>query len=730
MSVEIRYRTCSLCEAMCGLAITVDHGQITKITGDTDDPFSRGYLCIKGEALADLHNDRNRLRYPVRRRGEEWDEISWDEAFEEVTQRILSIQKQFGANAIGTYAGNPSVHNFGTMLYLPKLLRTLRSRNRFSATSLDQLPHHFVAYQLYGHQMLIPIPDIDRTQYLMILGGNPLVSRGSMMTAPDITERFKAIRARGGKIILFDPRRTETAAHVDAHYFIRPATDAALLLGLLKVVLEENKFKQVRLGSIIDGLQPLVDMIKAVSLSEIETFTGIKAAQIEQIAREFASADGAVAYGRLGASTQEFGAVSQWLINVLNIITGNLDRPGGAMFTTPALDPLPRMGRGSFGRWRSRVRGLPEFSGELPASVMAEEMSVTGSDQIRGFLTVAGNPVLSSPNGKQLESALAKLDFMVSIDFFINETTRFAHIILPPTGPLEHEHYDLAFHTLAIRNTAKYSPPLFKSDAKTRHDWQILNELIYRLNTKSSPLNWIKYKLSQFATPERILDLGLRTGPYKLSLAKLKRHKHGLDLGPLMPQLPQRLYTKNKRINLSPDILVTDLQRLLKKIQDVKLNDHSAASSSFSRRPEDGKAAAKRAADSTDFDLQLIGRRQVRTNNSWMGHIPRLSRGKSTCTLLIHSDDAAKRGIQSSDLVKVTSRVGSITIAAVVVDSIMPGVVSIPHGFGHNRPGLKLDFDPRSLGVSINDITDADRIDPLIGTAAFNGVPVTVEKLS
>jgi anaerobic selenocysteine-containing dehydrogenase len=700
-----RFRSCNLCEAMCGLTIEVDGERIVKISGDEADPFSRGYICIKGEALADLHTDPNRLRRPVRRRGSDWEEIGWDEALDEVAERLRAIQKAHGRDAVASYTGNPAVHNYGTMLTLLDVLRALRSRNRFSATSLDQLPHHVTAHFLFGHQLLLPVPDIDRTRFLLILGGNPVVSRGSMMTAPDVTERLKAIRARGGKIVLVDPRRTETAAVVDEHCFIRPGTDAALLLGMLHVIFAAGLTKLGRLDAFTDGLATVAALVQDVSLAAVARTTGISAETVERLARDFAAAESAVCYGRFGASTQEFGALAQWLLTVLNIVTGNLDRAGGAMFTTPALDPLPHISRGHFDRWRSRVRGLPEFAGELPTCVLAEEIATPGPGQVRGLLTVAGNPVLSSPNGSKLQEALAGLDFMASVDLFVNETTRFAHIILPPTGALEHEHYDIAFHLLAVRNTAKFSPALFPPASDARHDWQILRGLAGRLSPRSaSPLALAKRLASRLATPERIVDLGLRFGTHRLSLAKLRRAPHGIDLGPLEPRLPKRLYTPARRIELAPAPFVKDLERLRRRLS-----------------PDSTTAAAEK------FDLLLIGRRQVRSNNSWMGHIPRLTKGKTTCTALIHTSDAASRGIKSGDLVRVSSRVGTVVLPAVVIEGIMPGVVSIPHGFGHGRAGVRLDFDERALGVSANDLTDESVVDALVGTAVLNGVPVRLE---
>ncbi len=692
---------------MCGVKVEVDGDVVTRIQGDELDGFSRGYLCLKGEALADIHSDPRRLKRPLRKKGNDWEEIPWDVALDEVAENLLRVQKAHGRDAVASYIGNPNAHHYGSLLYLQGFLRQLRTKNRFAATSVDQLPHHMVGYFMLGHQLLLPVPDIDRTDFMIIMGGNPLVSRGSMMTAPDVTTRLKAIRDRGGEVILIDPRKTETAAVVTRHHFIRPGTDAALLLALLHVVHAENLVKPERLRDFTDGFAEIQSLVQKFPPERVAAVTGIAADDIRSLARRFAAAKSAVCYGRVGVSTQEFGALCQWLLTVLNIVTGNFDRPGGAMFTTPAFDPLPYTSRGHYAKWKSRVRGLPEFAGELPVAVMAEEMLTPGDGQIRALVTTAGNPVLSTPNGAALDRALPALDYMASIDFYVNETTRHAHHILPPTAVLEHEHYDAVFHVLAVRNTTKFSEPCFQPEAGTRHDWQILSGLEHRLRQGKGG------HLQKLLTPERILALGLRFGPHGaklnpfsrgLTLSRVKKHPHGLDLGALEPRLPERLFNKAKRIQLAPEPFVKDLQRLEDRLFP----------------------ASARTADG--FDLLLIGRRQVRVNNSWMGHFERLTKGRPTCTALMHPDDAAPRGIKTGDEIRVRSRVGAIAIPVVVVDGIMPGVVSIPHGFGHTRPGTRLDVAEHAQGVSVNDVTDPNAVDLLSGNAILNGVPISVEK--
>jgi anaerobic selenocysteine-containing dehydrogenase len=708
------YRNCHLCEAICGIEITMADGGQLNIRGDDADPFSRGYICPKAAALQDIHDDKDRLRYPVRRTESGWQRLSWDEAFAEVAQHLKRINATYGRNSIATYLGNPTVHNSGAMLFAPGFLRSLRTRNKFSATSVDQLAHHLAGYLMFGHQLLLPVPDLERTNYLLMLGANPAVSNGSLMTAPGMSLRLAEIRKREGKVVLVDPRRTETARLVDRHLFIRPGTDVLFLLALLHVVLTEDIGGLGRLESFTDGLETVRGIVSEFSPDRIASFTGIQADQIHTIAREFAAAEGAVCYGRIGVSTQEFGGACQWLINVLNIVTGNLDRAGGAMFTLPAFDPVTApqalAPRGSFGRWRSRVRKLPEFAGEFPVATLAEEILTEGPGQVKAFVTLAGNPVLSTPNGRELDRALASLEFMVSIDCYINETTKHANIILPPTSSLERDHYDLAFHLLAVRNTTKYSPALFQRSEDARHDWEILLELQSRM-PEDGWRGRVKQKLVQrFLRPDTILDLGLRFGPYGaklnpassgLTLRKVRNAVHGIDLGPLKPCFPGRLRTADKRIALAPEVFVKDVERVKER---------------FFAGP---------AAD-TNGHLLLIGRRQLRSNNSWMHNYPRLLRGKPRCTLLMHPNDAADRDLISGQTVTVRSRVGSITLPLEITDSIMSGVVSIPHGWGHGRSGVQLDVAQQHAGESINDLTDNRAIDALSGAAAFNGAEVTV----
>jgi anaerobic selenocysteine-containing dehydrogenase len=705
MTTTTHYRSCTLCEAGCGVAVVVDGDRVVSVRGDDDDPFSRGYICPKASALADLHDDPDRLRSPVVRDAASptgWREVGWDEAIELVATRLTGIRDTYGKHAIGVYQGNPTAHNLGLLTYGQLLLRTLGTRNQYSATSLDQLPHMLAALLMFGNQILMPVPDIDRCELFICLGANPLASNGSIMTAPDVKSRLKAIRDRGGKVVVLDPRRTETADKADRHLFIRPGTDAVLLLAMIDVVFSENLTKLGRVGA--TGLDTLRAAASKWSADRAAPITGIAAADIRELARSLANTKHAVLYGRIGVCTQQFGGLAAWLCYTLNALTGHLDEVGGLMFTTPAIDPLPLAERigydGGFARWKSRVSGKPEFGGELPMAVLAEEIETGGEGQIRALITSAGNPVLSAPGGPRLERAFRELDFMVSIDPYINETTRLAHVILPPTSPLERSHYDVALNAFAVRNVARYSPPLFERAATARHDWEICLALWTRLGAprrlgRASRL--VERMLGKLG-PEAILELGLRLGPHKLSMKKLRAAKHGLDLGPLESRLPGRLGTSDHKLHLAPPEYLADLARLER---------HYA-------QPTNG--------------LVLIGRRHLRSNNSWMHNSERLVKGPTRCTLLIHPDDAAARDLLDGGTAKVSTRTGAIELPVEVTDSMMRGVVSVPHGWGHGRAGIKLRVAAAHAGESVNDIIDPSVIDELSGTSALTGQSVTVAK--
>ncbi|MCU0338848.1 MAG: molybdopterin-dependent oxidoreductase [Spirosomaceae bacterium] len=692
MSHQLHYRACNLCEAICGLEIEYQGQEIMAIRGDKNDPFSRGHICPKAVALKDIYEDPNRLKLPLKKTNEGWQSIAWEQAFDEITQKIKAIQAQHGSSAVAMYAGNPSVHNSGTFLAGTDLMRALKTKNIFSATSADQLPHHFASWQMFGHPMLLPIPDIDRTDYWLIMGGNPIASNGSIMTAPDVANRLKAIQQRGGKVVVIDPRFTETAAKADAHHFIVPGTDAFLLLAMLHVVFAEGLEK---MPDYAVGVETLKEIVADFSPELVEKQTGIAAKTIRHLVREFTAAPSAVVYGRVGLSTQAFGGVCQWLLNAFNVVTGNLDREGGAMFTHPAVDFLMTQ-KGiynKYNRHQSRVRGLPEFMGELPVSVLAEEILTEGDGQIKALVTSCGNPVLSTPNGRQLDEALETLELMVCVDIYLNETTRHAHYILPPATGLEVAHYDLTFNALSVRNVTRFSEPLFEKSAGAKFDWEIFQALTARL---------VGDYTADFVPqdPHSKVDVGLRFGTYKMTLDTLRQARHGMDLGPLRPAFPERLLTANKTVELAPSLLTGDMARVREALQSTQTAD--------------------------EFDLLLINRRHLRDNNSWMHNAERLVKGRNRCTLLMHPRDAAQRGIKSNDTVQIRSRVGQVAVPVEITEDMMEGVVCLPHGYGHDRTGVRLPVAQAHAGVSVNDLTDDLLLDSLTGNAVFGGVPVRV----
>jgi anaerobic selenocysteine-containing dehydrogenase len=729
------YRTCSLCEAMCGIVVEHRDGEVLAIKPNRDDVLSRGHICPKAVALKDVHVDPDRLRQPLRRTAAGgWEAISWPQAFDEVETRLRAVREQHGSDAIAIYAGNPTVHNLGAMLGIGDFIRAIRTRNLYSATSVDQLPHMVAAWAMFGHQFLLPVPDVDRTQLFVCIGGNPVASAGSIMGAPGFEKRIDALRARGGRYVVIDPRRTESAAIADEYLGIRPGTDVYLLLGLLQEVFRSGRADLAHLAPFTDGLEALREAVLAFDPERLAERTTIPRARVSALAQALLDEPRALVYGRVGACTQEFGGLALWLIYCLNAVTGHLDREGGMMFAEPAVDLTRAYGSpGHYGKWRSRVRDLPEFGNELPVAALAEEITTPGPGQVRALVTFAGNPVLSTPNGGRLDGALAGLDFMVAVDFYLNETTRHAHLILPPASPLERSHYDIALSGFAVRNVAKYSPALFPKPAGALHDYEILGELTRRLRKRPAKpqarvASWARGRLARRLGPDGALDWMLKTGrygvpntgrwrvlaglpgfgslrkmleardrvPMGLSLRRLRAEPNGVDLGPLGQALPRRLATRDRRVPLAPALFLGDLARAAQALE----------------RPVPA--------------LVLIGRRHVRSNNSWLHNSHRLVKGKPRCTLMIHPVDALARGIADGGLVRVSSRVGRVEVAAEVTADMQPGVVSLPHGWGHGRPGVRLAVASAHAGVSINDLVDDQQVDALTGTAVLNGTAVEV----
>ena len=683
------YRTCHICEANCGVVIETEGRTVLSIKGDAANPLSRGHICPKATALADLESDPDRLRTPMKKVAGEWQEIGWEQAYAEIASRAAAGRAAGGEAAI--YIGNPTAHNYTIGAQLPALRKALGVKAQFSASTVDQIPHQLIQMWMYGHNALFPIPDIDRTQHMVIIGGNPLASNGSVWTVPDVKKRIAALQARGGRLTVVDPRRTETAEIADVHHFIRPGSDPAFLIALLLALDEAGLANPDRLAPMLDGWDDAWAALRRFEVPALAAACGIAEADIRDLAAKLGGGEPAIVYGRIGVSTAEFGTLNHWLINLLNIATGNLDREGGVMFSTPAVDIVSLTGSGSIGRFHSRVSRHRELLGEFPAVALAEEIVTPGDGRITMLVTIAGNPVLSVPDGGALDAALDTLDLMVSIDMYVTATSAHADYILPPCGPLEKDHYPLFLAPIAVRNFANYSPPVFDRTPGTKADWEILAELARAVGAATGEV------LPNVVPPREMLDRMLRASPRGLTLAEVEARPHGLDLGALEPRLPDRLRTPRKTILCAPPECVADLNRFAAWL-------------------------AQPAGDG----LVLIGRRHVRNNNSWLANARRLAKGPDRCTLMIAPADAAARGIADGAMVIATTVAGEIEVAAAVTGAVMPGVVSLPHGFGHARLGVRLSVAAERPGVSINDLTLRSRIDPLSGNAALVGTPVVV----
>ncbi|WP_250006343.1 molybdopterin oxidoreductase family protein [Actinoplanes sp. M2I2] len=704
------YRTCPLCEAACGLELTISGDRVVAARGDREHVFSHGFVCPKGATFGQLSDDPDRLRGPLLRRGGSHVEVGWDEAFDAVRAGLRPIIEADGPHAVALYLGNPNVHTMAGGLYAAPLVKALGTRNVFSASTVDQMPKHVSCGYLFGSPLAIPVPDLDRTDLLLMLGANPWESNGSLATAADFPGRLKAIQERGGRFIVVDPRRTRTAAHADEHLFVRPGTDAFLLFGLVHTLFADGL---VTPSPYVDGVTAVGELAAGFAPEVVSATCGVPAARIRSLAHELAAAPRAAVYGRIGTCTVEFGTLTSWLVDVVNALTGNLDRPGGVMFPLAAhMRPPGRPGGRGFtvGRWHSRVRGLPEVKGELPVATLADEIETPGPEQVRALITVAGNPALSTPNSGRLDRALAGLSFMVSVDPYLNETTRHADVVLPPPEATRKGHYDFSFLALAVRNFAAYSPPALPPRPGSMDECDILARLSLIVSGQDLPVEVFHDELLRRVAgdrevtgdspAERLLDAALRAGAYGLTLDQLRASPHGVDLGPLQPRMPEVLRTPSGRVDLCPAPLAADVPRL--------------------------RAALDRPAD----DLVLIGRRHLRSNNSWMHNVPALVKGRDRCTLQLHPADAARLDLADGDAAQVTSRAGGLTVRVELTDEVMPGVVSLPHGWGHDVPGTRQSVAAAHPGVNSNVLTDETVLDPLSGNSVLNGIPVEIKRVA
>nr|WP_203691692.1 molybdopterin oxidoreductase family protein [Streptomyces sp. SID12488] len=731
-------RVCPLCEATCGLTLTIESGRVTSARGDRDDVFSQGFICPKGASFGALDSDPDRLRTPLVRRDGELREASWAEAFDAVAAGIRGVVERYGPNSVGAVFGNPNVHTMAGALYPPVLLAGLGTRSVFTASTVDQMPKHVSSGLLYGDANAIPVPDLDHTDHLLLIGANPLESNGSLCTAPDFPGKLKALRARGGTLTVIDPRRTRTAKLADRHIAIRPGTDALLLAAMTYVLFDEHLVDLGELGPHVQGVDEVRAAVGDFTPDAVAEACDVDADTIRTLARELAAAPTAAVYGRMGSCTVLHGTLASWLVDVLDILTGNLDRPGGALFPQAATDRTPRPAGPShgftLGRWHSRVGQHPEAKGELPLSALAEEIDTATAEgePIHALIVVAANPVLSAPDGNRLDRALDSLDFMVSVDPYLNETSRHAHVVLPPPPPSQSPHHDFAFNTLAVRNQVRYNRPAVPLEPGRMAETEILARLILAatgmhgadpsavdamvidqtlgkaVKEPHSPVHGrdpqqLAKELDGDTGPERRLDLMLRLGPYGdgfgarpdgLSLAEVLAHPHGIDLGPLKSRLPQPLKTRSGKIELLPQPIADDLPRLREALRE---------------RPA---------------GIVLIGRRHLRSNNSWMHNIPALTGGTNRCTLHIHPEDAARLGVLDGAPVRIKGAGGEVVAPAEITDVVRRGVVSLPHGWGHDRSGTRLAHAAVDPGVNVNQLLDGSLLDPLSGNAVLNGVPI------
>jgi anaerobic selenocysteine-containing dehydrogenase len=720
-------RSCNLCEAGCGLKLEVEDNRIVSVQPDDNDPCSHGYVCPKGIAIADIHHDPDRLRRPMRRGADGgFQEISWDEAFTLAGSRLRDIRTKHGADAIAIYFGNPLVHNYSGVIMVGSLINAIGTRNRTSAGSQDTSPRFAASYYLYGNNLVTPVPDVDRTDYFLCIGANPAVSQGSSMVAPNMRARLRAIQNRGGKVVTVDPRYTETAKLADQHVFIRPGSDAAFLLAMVHVLAEAGRIDREALRAIASGWDEVERQLQTFSPERTATMTGIDAAVTRRLATELADAKRGVAYTRVGTCNNAYGTLATWANDLLNIVTGRLGAVGGAMFAEPGLDGAQFVKLGNMnghGRWRSRVRGLPETGCDLPAAILAEEMETPGTGQVRAMITVAGNPVLSTPNGGRLDRAMDKLEFMVAVDLYINETTRHADLILPPCWSLAEDHSEPLGPSVSLRTVMRWCPPVVQKEPGDLADWEILLRLAQELGGGPTGMKWMDRVLSVASRfgwrydPQQTLDMLLRIGPHGdrylpwkhgINLAKVKASPYGVDLGPARPGFRHRLQHKDGLIHLVGAPLMRALADLERELQ----------------------AAASNTLPSDSLDLLLIGRRELRTNNSWMHNVPALVAGRDRCVLYVHPSDAQRAGLRDSEPAQLESRVHSGVVPVRVTDEVMPGVVSLPHGWGHAASAAWQSVAGAHPGVSANDFTDDQRVEGVVGQSILNGVPVRLSRIA
>ena len=730
---RVHIRTCPLCECMCGLELHLDDDDGVKLIRPfRDDVWSKGYICPKGTTLGMLHGDPDRVRQPLIREGDTFRAATWDEAFARCEELIHGVLDRHGVGAMTAFVGNPVGHSFSLGRYGALLFGKLP--HIYSSGTVDQWPKNVTCTLMYGNNWKIPAPDITRTDFLVVMGGNPQASGGSLLACPDVLGELDAIRARGGQVVVVDPRRTGTVDHATEWLPIRPGTDAAFLLALCHVLFAEGLVTLGDLADKVNGIQDLAPLVAEFTPESVADWTGVPAETTRRIARDFASTPRAAVYGRIGLCNQEFGTLASWLVDVVNIVTGHFDVEGGLMWGKPVSAPLAwmnntdRTGEPTFGRWTSRVRGAPEVLGQVPASCLAEEIATPGDGQIRALITVAANPAISVPDSAQLEAALPQLECMIAIDNYVNETTRFAHVILPGVSPLESPHLDELLWGWAMRSAVKWSDALYALPEGASDEWETEARLGWLIGGGTNAdfdlealddgwfgalcrMNGLDPErilaLYDHGGPQRMIDLTIRMGPWGdrygenpdgLTLARVKEHPEGLDFGPMVPRADEMVRTPSGKIELTPAYVVGDLPRLRARMAEAETG------------------------------LVLVSRRHLRSKNSWMHNVKVLVKGKDRCTLIIHPEDAEAAGVADGERARVSSEAGSIEVPVEVSDEMMPGVVCMPHGWGHDKAGAQLSVAREHAGVNSNLLAPGGFVDALSGNAAVNGIPVEVTR--
>lgn len=722
---ENKLTFCRICEPLCGMVATVEDGRLTTLRPDREHPLSSGFACPKGIAFTEVVNDPDRVTKPLRRGPDGFEEVGWDEALTDIATRLSAVLREHGSGAVGWYMGNPAAFSYSHLVGVIAFIKGIgRHSHYFTASSQDTSSRLLASQFLYGSPLSVPIPDLNRTDLLVMMGANPLVSHGSFLTAPRIKDRLRDITGRGGRVVVIDPRRTETAAEYD-WLGIVPDTDAYLLLSLLQVLFAENIADRPSIESQAHGLDWLRAQAARFTPEVTAATTGIRPDDVRALARTLAETPRAAVYGRFGTCVGRNGTLTTYLIDAVNLVAGNLDTAGGSVFN-PLRIPGQRwamllmgaMLRRAYRRKRTRIGGFGSVIGAEPAALMAKEIAVPGPRQIRALFVSAGNPVLSVPNGDELEAATEKLDLMVGLDFYLTETAAHCDYLLPVTTMYERDDFALTFQQFQATPFRQATEAVVAPPGEARSEWAIIDDLMHRMSARTpvfAVLGLIRRLLRSIGRqldPRPIADLiirisegGDRFGLRRTGLTFRRLtgdHPHGVVLGPHIRTrvLREVLAYADRRVHLRHDEIATEI---------ATLSEHE---------------------DSDRYPLRLIGMREPRSENSWMHNSPLLRRGNNReHRALMHSDDAAELGIADRDVVQVTSMTGQIELPVELTADIVRGAVAIPHGYGHKGTG-RWQVANRAGGANVNLLmsSEPEHIEALAGMSQLTGVPISVRK--